>query len=74
MAKNMAGWKQGGTPEGFLLEGRMTRNPRKMAQAQMDAFENKVKDIIGKLPAPVGDPLQTLRLAMERWQGSCQDN
>ena len=70
MAKNMTGWKTGGAPEGFLLNGRMVRNPREMAETQMTSFREKVKDIIEKLPDAIGDPLETLKLALQRWEGT----
>ena len=69
MAKNLAGWKVGGTPEAFLTEGRLTRNPREMVELQMEAFSNKVKELIRKLPDPTGDPLTNLMEAFQRWEG-----
>ena len=70
MVKNLAGWKTGGTPEAFLVEGRLTRNPRQMVEIQMTAFVDKVKKLSEKLPAPNGDPMRTLRntrTRLEEW-------
>ena len=69
MVKNLAGWKTGGTPEAFLVEGRLTRNPRQMVEIQMTAFVDKVKKLSEKLPAPNGDPMRTLSNTMTRWEG-----
>ena len=69
MIKNLAGWKSGGTPEAFLLNGRMTRNPREMAEIQASAFSDKVKNLLNKMPPPTGDPMEILTRAIQRWEG-----
>ena len=61
MVKNLAGWKAGGTPEAFLVNGRLTRNPREMVEIHMSAFREKVRNIVNKLPGPTGDPMETLQ-------------
>ena len=66
--KNKLGWTHGGTPESFLLDGKPTRNPREMAQAQMNAWENKVTRLMSNIPTRTEDPLNILDKAFSRWE------
>ena len=70
VTKNLLGWTQGGTPESFLLAGKLTRNPRIMAQAQMDTWVNKVRRLMSNLPMRTEDPLKILDRAFDRWEES----
>ena len=67
ITKTQLGWKTGGPPESFLVNGKPNNNPTLMANMQLKFFTEKVKKLIAKLPRPQGDPLAVLRAAMERW-------
>ena len=67
-AKKKMGWKAGGTPEAFLVDGQMTYNTnKKMADIQVNYFYTKVEKLIQKLPPQTANPLNSLQAALARW-------
>ena len=44
----------------------MTRNPREMAEIQISAFSDKVRNLLDKMPPPTGDPMEILTRAVRR--------
>ena len=65
VAKEQVGWCSTTSPVSFLVDGRVEANPQKMAEMQMDTFQNKVKKLLEDLPVTQTDPLDTLRKAMD---------
>ena len=51
LTKKKMGWKTGGA-ETFIINGETISNPRKMADVEIECFQNKIKNLIDKLPPP----------------------
>ncbi len=49
LTKQKMGWKAGGSPEAFLVDGRMMSNPKKMADLQVLHYQNKIKNQIDEV-------------------------
>ena len=63
----MLNWKEGGTPQYFLVDGNLLRRPVDLAYCQMDYFTDKIKKLNRKLPDETTNPLKWLNCAMDRW-------
>ena len=48
--------KKGSTPDSFLINGNRVSSPAMMANIEMNTFNNKVKDLVAKLPVSGGTP------------------
>ena len=70
--KKKMGWKVGGTPQVFQIDGKMITNPTTMANIQMEYYHKKVKKLVENLPPQTADPLSSLREAMARWGKATQ--
>ena len=68
-AKAILKWNTGGPPRSFLLNGRLWRKPADLARLQMDYFTNKVQGLMDRLNGQYGNPLDYLKVALERWDG-----
>ena len=65
--KKKMGWKNGGTPQSFQIDGKMYTKPKIMADLQMNFYQNKIKKLVTKLPPQTANPLSTLQEVMRRW-------
>ena len=70
LMKDQAGWKKGGPPSQFIVEGNTINSPQLLANAQMEFFQQKLKKIKDKLPLNTSDPLEIIENALEKWQGT----
>ena len=61
------GWVSGGPPTCFLLAGRRIEGHREIANIQIRYFSDKLKKLTEKLPTVTGDPLTTLKKAVNNW-------
>ena len=65
--KNIMGWlkwSSSGSPTKLFYEGKLENKPGNIANIMNNFFINKVKNILKNIPAPVIDPLETLRKLM----------
>ena len=67
MMKNQAGWKISGPPRNFLINGKMDNSPIRMANAQLDYFNDKLSEIQNSLPRNNTDPMEILEDALAKW-------
>ena len=65
--KKLLGWQQSGPPKGFMIDGRMERRQKYVANYQADYYSEKVKNIKNTLPKVNRDPLETLKRIFDRW-------
>ena len=63
-SKKQVGWATGGS---FLMGGKIISAPQKVAQIQLEYFEEKIKKIMRKLDGNKEDPLKYLKIAMQKW-------
>ena len=70
LMKTQAGWKNGGPPKVFNLDGRKIKSPQSLADTQMDFFHKKLEKIQDELPPTLEDPLEMLTNALEKWNGT----
>ena len=68
LAKKQMGWNRVGSPTAFLLDGRMIRSPKTIANIQVNYFTEKVNSLVSQLPITVQDPLLILKSVMNRWK------
>ena len=66
ITKNHLGWKTGGLPQFYLIEGKTVSAPRAMAQEQLVYFNKKIEKLINELPPKTEDPLRVLKNRMEK--------
>ena len=64
--KSHLGWKSGGPPQSFLIEGKKVSAPQEMAQEQLKFFNNKIDKLISELPPRTEDPLTILKHRMSK--------
>ena len=67
LLKHQAGWKNGSSPNKFMLNGHIFTAPQDIANIQMKHFQDKVKGLISNLPATDTDPLEHLSRALDKW-------
>ena len=60
--------KRGTTPQALVSEGRLIRKPRLMANLLVNFYENKVKNLINKIPTTNRDPHRFIDMAMRTWE------
>ena len=65
--KQKMGWKSGGPPENFRIDGNMVSSPKKIADILANFFHDKVNNLLDKLPPQNGDPLLCQKEAVRRW-------
>ena len=63
--KNILNWKTSGSPNQLFYQGRLISKPQELADAQNQYFIEKINKLREDLPAPVSDPLLTLRSLMQ---------
>ena len=63
--KGWMGWKNTGPPTQLFYKGEMVTSPQGLADSMNSFFIDKVTGLIGNLPPPSNDPLQTLQKLME---------
>ena len=51
-AKAQLGWNAGKSPQAFILEGISVTSPLKIANAQLEYFAKKIRDLVHNLPPP----------------------
>ena len=66
LTKNHLGWKTGGPPQSFLIEGKTVSAPSEMAQEQLKYFNRKIEKLINDLPPKTEDPLKILKDRIEK--------
>ena len=59
--------KNGNTPQTLISDGKIIRKPKLMANLQVNFYENKVKELISKIPNSNRDPHRFLDYAMSTW-------
>ena len=67
MTKSHLGWKSGGPPQSFLIDGKKISAPQQMAQEQLKYFNKKVEKLLEDLPPKTDDPLATLKQRMDKF-------
>ena len=65
--KNLLNWG-GGSPQSFLMEGKLFRRPIDLANLQLKIFEDKVDKLTRHLTGLQTNPLRWLKLATSRWE------
>ena len=65
--KEILGWSSQGQPGCFLIRGIIIRRPIELANALQDYFEDKIRNLMGKLKKWESDPLDILNKSMESW-------
>ena len=68
ITKNLLGWKSGGPPTRFNIEGKIITKQVELANAQATYYVDKVKKIKFNLPRVRGDPLHYLKKAYNQWR------
>ena len=68
LLKYQAGWKTGGPPVRFNMDGRSITAPQMIAEVQIDYFQEKVNKLQRELPNNCEDPLEILTRAINRWE------
>ena len=67
--KNLLNWKSGGSPQSFLIDGRLYRRPVELANLQLDYFIQKVDKLTSRFRNNNTNPLRWLIPAMNKWEG-----
>ena len=62
--------RTGTTPQQLVVEGRLLRKPKEMADALVNFYESKIKKILGKIKNSTRNPHRFLDAAMKKWDGS----
>ena len=65
--KSQLGIKSGGPPQSLVIGGKSITAPKKIADAQLSFFNNKVENLITSIPRPTENPLKVLEEAFKRW-------
>ena len=65
--KHLLGWKTGGAPTSFLVNGQRVCSPQKMADLQIDVFTEKIRKLVRMLPPITDDPHKILKMALQKW-------
>ena len=68
--KEQLGWETAGPPTALRSGETVLNKPEDIANAQMDAFEGKIKKLNQDLPPSNSDPVKHLEEAMRRWRGA----
>ena len=63
-------WRRSGAPTSFLINGKFIRKQKEVADAQIDFFTDKVKNIKSTLPKVNFDPLEILKKEFKKWRPS----
>ena len=66
--KELLGWQQSGPPSGFLINGKILRKQKDIAEAQAVYYENKILKIKNSFPRVNFDPMHVLKKHFNRWQ------
>ena len=67
--KNLLNWKEGGTPQSFLVDGNLVRRPVDLANFQMDYFTEKISKLTRILPNETTNPLKWFKLCYGQMEG-----
>ena len=59
--KSFLGWCSGGAPSKLIFEGKVYNKPADLANVMNQFFVSKTRNLIGKIPDSVYDPLEKLR-------------
>ena len=68
LTRQLLGWKGGGPPKSFLIDGKTTSKQSELANIQAEYYVSKVKKVKENLPKVRTDPLMYLRKAFTQWQ------
>ena len=66
--KKLLKLKTGGQPTSFLVAGRLIKKPSELANIQIEYYTMKIQKLMGRLSGIDGDPLDYLKMALQRWQ------
>ena len=67
LTKKKMGWKTGGSPTTFKVDGKMITSPKELADIQIKHFYNKTLQLASEIPEQTEDPLNCLREAWRKW-------
>ena len=67
MTNGLLSTKNGGTPQTFLINGKLIRRPVEMAKLQLTYYVEKLKKIMEKIPKTNKNPLRYLEKSFENW-------
>ena len=67
LAKELSGITSCSQPTSFLIEGRLVRKPKDLANAQLEHYATKIENLRGKQWPKEDDPLNSLRSALGKW-------
>ena len=74
LTKELCGWKTDGSPKCFLMDGKLTRKPKEIADLQIKYYSEKMENLVLKLRnnwnANLADPLERLDRALARWSAT----
>ena len=71
--KNQMGQEAGSQPVIFRTDGRTTTTPAGLAEEQMNYYHRKNTKLLEQVENSTEDPLETLRLAIEKWDSIGKD-
>ena len=64
--KNWLGWKTGGPPTQLVVNGELKSKPKDLSKCMNECFVNKVNGLRANIPPCMTDPLDRVRILMEK--------
>ena len=67
LAKTRMGWTQEGPPNSLIVQGKIIKSPKIIADTLAKHFKNKMQTLQKNLPKTTMNPMSLLNMALQRW-------